>query len=49
MNVGLPKTAPGALRSRNTSYSREARIAVGAGAGLALAACALFLLNRRRH
>jgi hypothetical protein len=49
MNVGLPKTAPAALRNRNTSQAREARIAVGAGAGLALAAGALFLLNRRRH
>jgi hypothetical protein len=49
MNVGLPKTPPAGLRSRNTSHVKEARIAVGAGAGLALTAGALFLLHRRRH
>ncbi len=49
MNVGLPKTPPAALRSRNTSHVREARIAVGAGAGLVLTAGALVVLHRRRH
>jgi hypothetical protein len=48
VEAGLPKTAPAAVRSRNTSHVKELRVALGTGAGLALAAGALVFL-RRRH
>lgn len=49
VDAGLPKTPPAALRNRNTSHIREARIAVAAAAGLGLSAAALFFLHRRRR
>jgi hypothetical protein len=48
VEAGLPKAAPAVVRTRNTSHTKEVRIALGAGAGIIVAAGALMLLRRRR-